>query len=135
MARLRCLAICGSVLSAFALVAAASASAAPRPTHTLRITVEGGGTVSGGLGRIACGSRCSARFARGRVVGLLATPGHDFLPAVWSGRCTAAGPKCYVVLDRDLEINVTFTRMLRTVAVTVSGPGTLVSDPPGLACG
>jgi Divergent InlB B-repeat domain len=120
-----------------ALVTALLVSAAPADAATRQLSVvnASGGTVKSADGRIKCGTRCSAMFARGQIVQLSAKPARYFKFTGWSGGCFGTAPKCAVAVDRATTVRPRFERLTTRLDIVVSGPGTVVSDPPGIECG
>src|SRR4051812_4821389 len=114
------------------LVLAAPADAA---TRQLKVVNTSGGTVMSADGRINCGTRCSARFARGQIVQLSAQAVQYFEFTGWSGACFGTAPKCTVAVDRATTVRPRFERLSARPDIVVGGPGTVVSDPPGIECG
>ena len=125
----------GALVAATGLVAAAGASAQPQDTRLLRVSKSGEGVVATANGRISCGTRCSARLARGARVALTATPAQFFEFERWTGYCIGSAPRCVVLLDQATSIRAVFVRKTARLAVAVSGPGNVVSEPPGISCG
>jgi hypothetical protein len=125
----------GALVASAALVAAAGASAQPQDTRLLRVSKVGEGVIATANGRISCGTRCSARFARGARITLTATPGRFFAFERWTGRCVGTAPKCIVFLDQATSIRAVFARKQARVAVAVSGPGKVLSAPSEISCG
>jgi Divergent InlB B-repeat domain len=124
----------GALAAAAALVGAAGASAQPQATKVLRVSKVGDGVVATANGRIRCGTRCSARFARGARITLTATAGRFFSFQRWTGGCVGSAPKCVVFLDRATSIRAVFARKNASVDVAVSGPGNIVAEGQ-LSCG
>ncbi|WP_156028321.1 InlB B-repeat-containing protein [Candidatus Solirubrobacter pratensis] len=105
-----------------------------RQRRMLSITTEGDGQVTTGDGRVVCG-RCSELYVRGSVAVVEAQPAAHSEFARWTGDCVGSATRCAVMMDRGAHVRAVFTRVLRYVDVTVSGPGTIVSQPPGIRCG
>jgi hypothetical protein len=101
----------------------------------LRVVSIGGGVVTSGDERIVCGSRCSAAYKRGTLVRLRASPHSDWSFERWRGDCVGTASRCIVALDRRTVVRAVFRRKLGVVRLVVSGPGTIISNPTGLACG
>jgi List-Bact-rpt repeat protein len=118
-----------------ALTAVAGVSAQPVAKLKLRVTTDGNGTLSSGDRRIACGSRCSARYRRGTLVSLQATPARFFAFDHWSGGCVGTSPRCFVVVDASKTVNAAFVRTTARLSLAVGGPGTVASTPQGISCG
>jgi hypothetical protein len=128
-------AVLASVALAFALPA--TASAATR-TLTLEKAGAGSGTVASFPAGIACGATCSAPFAEGSTVSLIAAPGANTQPVVWSG-CDSidAEGKCIVTMSGPRTVTATFVLPQRQLTVTRAGTGTgtVKSSPGGIDCG
>jgi hypothetical protein len=118
---------------ASAPVAVAGASEASRVP--LRVSAQGDGALSTADGRIDCGTKCVARYRRGRVVTLRQSAGADFYFDGWSAGCVGRTTTCTVLVDRATEVGAIFTRIATSVELSVGGPGNVASDPPGISCG
>jgi List-Bact-rpt repeat protein len=119
-------------------VAIAVSERAPRTERRLRlplsVTTVGDGIVRSHTNRIECGSRCVARLPRRSNVLLRAFPGAKSSFLSWSGACRGTGFLCVISMERARRVRATFVPF-RSVSVTVSGGGTIDSDPRGLICG
>ena len=122
-------------LATVALTAVAGASAQPAAKPRLRVGTDGNGTLTSRDGRIFCGSRCSARYRRGAVVSLQATPNRFFAFDHWAAGCVGTSPACFVVVDASKTVRAAFGRTTARLSLAVGGPGTVVSAPPGISCG
>ena len=121
------------VLAAGLALAAVAAEAQTSSRVKLVVVKSGAGSVESDDGAIRCGSRCAARFPRGKLVRLFAGSGSlDF--AGWSGACVGSMPVCDVAMDAGRRVRATF-ELRRLVQITVGGGGTVTSEPPGLRCG
>jgi Divergent InlB B-repeat domain len=118
-----------------ALLAVAGADASPADTHLVRVTTTPGGTVSSVDGRIRCGATCSAAYRVGKIVVLRADEGLYGEFVRWTGGCVGSAPQCAVVVDRAVSVRAVFFRDDAELSVSVGGPGTVYSEPEGLACG
>jgi hypothetical protein len=124
------------VTLALALVLATASpvgSALAEGTAILALDVRGTGTGAVTSDGIACSGDCTATFAAGTSVELVAAadPGSTFVG--WGGGCEGTGP-CRVTLDGDLSIVARFADTLRPslmVGRSGSGPyrGRWVVDP------
>jgi hypothetical protein len=119
---------------ALAVVPMVSFSQAPS-THELRVVKSSDGVVTTADRRVRCGAKCTARYKRGAVVALTASPDDYFRFERWSGGCVGTAPKCIIALDGSKTVGATFARTTGTVSMTVGGPGKVVSEPEGLDCG
>jgi hypothetical protein len=101
-----------------------------------RLTVDrdGPGTVSSNPAGIACGATCAHDFNHGQTIALTATPAADHRFDGWTGACS--GPAgCSVAMTADRTVGARFSRIQRSLVVTRSGLGTVVSTPAGIDCG
>ncbi|HEX9890480.1 MAG TPA: hypothetical protein VGB28_00260 [Actinomycetota bacterium] len=92
----------------------------------------GGGTVSSSPSGIECGSDCSKAYDDGTSVTLTPTPNGSSVFGAWAGACTGAG-SCVVTMDQARSVTATFTTGF-DMTVTVSGSGTVTSNPSGISC-
>jgi List-Bact-rpt repeat protein len=123
------------VLAIVALTGVAGVSAQPVAKRMLRASSDGNGAVVSLDRRLNCGARCSAKYEQGAVVSLRAVPRRFFSFDRWTGGCVGRAPRCFVVVDRSTAVRATFFRKFSDVSLSVGGPGTVVSEPEGLACG
>lgn len=78
---------------------------------TVTFAGTGGGSVNSNPGGIACDSgNCTANFATGTNVSLLATPDGNSIFAGWSGACSGSG-SCSVTTSTDRSVTATFSRV------------------------
>ncbi len=128
---------------ASALVAAVSLAALlpvtpAEATTSYRLTVikTGPGTVTSLPGGINCGTTCSATYASGTDVTLVATPTPGNAFAGWSGDCSGTGG-CIVSMTSPISVSATFVTLRHTLEVfkAGSGVGTVSSRPSGISCG
>ena len=104
-------------------------------TFALTVTNTGGGTVSGGWGKIDCGTICTASYDSGRLVTLTATPNTGATFSGWSGgSCTGIGD-CTVTMDAAKNVTATFAITQRTLSVSKFGNGRVFTDDSAINCG
>jgi hypothetical protein len=115
----------------FAAIAPAKAATSQR---ALSVTIEGSGVVRSSDRRIACGTRCTARYRTGRDVTLTPTALPNFVFTGWTAGCIGAAPTCIVTMDEATAVRALFTRERAQVAVTVGGAGRIFSGVPGISC-
>jgi hypothetical protein len=104
-------------------------------THTLSVDITGSGSVTSSPSGIACPGDCTQDYTEGESVVLTPEPAPGFVFSGWSGACTGnAG--CTVTMSADQTVGTTFTPVpvTHTLNVTVSGAGSVTSDPAGIAC-
>jgi len=125
----------GYVAAATVLLNAAGSQAAVEQARQLRVTPTPAGTVVSADGRIACGRRCAASYgaATVRLLRAVAAPGASFKG--WRGDCVGTAPRCAVVMDRDVRVGAIFVRNRVRMTLSVSGSGSIYSEPERLACG
>ncbi|NJK89868.1 MAG: hypothetical protein HC923_11050 [Myxococcales bacterium] len=94
------------------------------PTFGLDVVSDGGVVISNPSG-VSCKPTCTARFAMGSQVALVAQPfaGGQFLG--WSGDCASFGtsPNCTLDVSRDLSVTAEFLQLTFPVRLTLSGDG------------
>jgi hypothetical protein len=102
------------------------------------LSKSGGGIVTSVPAGIDCGPVCSFEFKTGTAVSLTATaePGYQFNG--WAGDCTGAST-CVLTVNSAKTVTASFvlTGSATTFPLTtsVSGSGTITSNPAGIACG
>ena len=109
----------------------AQMSAANVGIPSLTISKVGSGSVSGAGGKINCGGTCSASFAVGTAVTVIATPPSNALFTGWTGACTGTQSNCSVTVNDAITATATFTPMF-TLSVGRSNPGTITGTPNGV---
>ena len=120
-----------------AVTAAFEAAPAPDPV-ILSVGVTGEGRLVSQPAGIDCGSICSAPFAPGTTVVLTATAATGQVLQGWGGSCAAAtGNTCSLTLSQASSASVRFGAPARSFAlgVTVTGAGSVRSQPAGIDCG
>ncbi len=103
----------------------------------LSVTTTAGGIVTTLPGGIDCGTRCTAGFAPGAYVNIVATPNHGYRFAGWSGACSGAST-CDVTMTGNMAVQATFAPIAvghYSMTVHDFGEGTIVSSPAGINCG
>jgi hypothetical protein len=99
--------------------------------YTLTVTKTGSGSVSGTT--IECGAACSSDHDDGSSVTLTATASAGSRFTGWSGACSGSG-NCTVTMSQARNVTAHFVRLV-LLNVSVTGPGTVSSEPNGIACG
>ncbi|HKG95733.1 MAG TPA: hypothetical protein VKA84_27735 [Gemmatimonadaceae bacterium] len=97
----------------------------------------GAGSVVSTPAGIECGSVCSAPYAPGTPVTLVATPAQGSAFTGWSGSCSGSAPAAAVTMNADLACTAEFNVATYQLTVTVSGSGAggVASAPEGIGCG
>ncbi len=99
----------------------------------LIIAITGSGTVTSAPAGINCPGTCTAGFQSGAAVTLTATAAAGFKFAGFGGACS--GSSCQLVLSGKQSVSANFTSVPPAqLTVSVSGSGTLVSNPAGINC-
>ncbi len=110
----------------------------PAESFELTVATTGVGRVVSDPVGIDCGAACTASFATATVVTLSATPGVSQTFSGWSGDCTGAAGSCVVTMDQVRSVRATFAPVAGlanyTLTVSVSGTGTVASQPAGINC-
>jgi hypothetical protein len=120
--------------------AVATLSVAPQPKATLMVKVEGSGSVQSDPAGILCGSACSHDFPLNQEVKLAATPAPGNLLSGFAGGGVDNPNDCadrIVVMSAARTCTVTFVAappQTAALTVSVSGSGTVTSDPAGIGC-
>jgi Divergent InlB B-repeat domain/PASTA domain len=135
--RRTCLAPAAALAAVLALALPATASAATQ-TLTVQKAGTGEGLVASFPSGINCGLTCSAPFADGATVSLIAAYTNPSLAPKWSG-CDSVNfeNKCFVTMSGPRTVTATFdlTSHQLTVEKKGTGTGTVVSSPAGINCG
>lgn len=75
---------------------------------TLRVRIEGHGSVSESGGRIGCGDRCATDLIDGTAADLRAMPAPGYRFAGWAGGCVGSEPTCSVLVTGFTEVVARF---------------------------
>jgi hypothetical protein len=120
------------------VVFGATGGTTPPTTYGLTVTKTGTGTgtVTTSPAGIDCGSACSASYASGTSVTLIATPATGSTFTGWGGACTGTGPCTFTMSQaRDVTAMFTATTPAGTDLVAAysfnEGSGTTVADASG----
>jgi hypothetical protein len=130
-----------STVLALAACGGGGGSPTPPPTPTgnvLSVSVSGTGRVVSAPAGVDCGSACNARFDAAASVTLSATPGAGQVFGGWGGDCTGTAPSCVVKMQTARTVTASFNApppASLTLNVSVSGNGTVRSQPAGIDCG
>lgn len=105
------------------------------PGFAVDVTVAGAGHVASVPPGIDCGGVCTASFAPGAMVWLVAHPGVGVTFLGWSGACTGTDA-CALTMDSDKAISAAFTESENLAVTKVgTGLGLVTSDPALIDCG
>jgi hypothetical protein len=102
----------------------------------LQVEPPANGRITGPRG-IDCGGACDADLALGAEVTLQAEPGAGFRFDAWGEDCAGRGNPCTLTMGGDRTASVAFAEQPAatvSITVTVSGEGTVTSEPPGIDC-
>jgi hypothetical protein len=89
---------------------------------TLSVSIEGAGMVTSSLAGLVCSAgTCTARFQRGSLVPLLATPAPGWRLASWTGACTGVSA-CAITLDASKSVLAAFSDAPSPVEGAVPSP-------------
>ncbi len=105
-------------------------------TFELRVTIDGNGTAVSTPAGLVCstgGGECMARFPRGRMITLNATPFALASFSGFSGACT--GTTCALTMDGNKEVTVSFEQSGFLLNINRMGRGRVQSLPAGVNCG
>lgn len=105
----------------------------PTPNVQLTVTVTGSGTITSTPAGVSCPSTCVAKFAQGTSVTLTAAAGSGSTFGTFGSACT--GASCTLTLNADQSVTATFNALgPGQLNVTISGSGTVTSNPAGINC-
>jgi subtilisin family serine protease len=113
---------------------------ASKDMEALSVVKTGAGAVTSEPEGIDCGAVCSARFHGGTKVTLTAAAAPGAVFDGWRGSGCSGTGVCQVTMDRARTLWAVFAAAHNhTLTVTRqparANPGTVSSDPPGIACG
>jgi hypothetical protein len=114
------------------------APSAGQSAYTFSLSIAGNGSVVSQPAGIDCAANCTADFAADTVLTLTATPAASQSFAGWTGACTGSANSCTVTMNQARAVGATFQETVGTnfaLNVSVSGSGSVVSDPAGINCG
>ncbi len=98
----------------------------------LNINIVGNGSTSSNPNGVSCGAGCEVH-PDGTIVILVATPNAGRTLRSWTGCIQQANPlQCRLTLNALSTVTVEFGRQMN---LTVTGPGTVTSNPAGINCG
>lgn len=110
----------------------------PSPRNALSVTVSGDGRVVSTPAGIDCGADCTESFAADTSVTLTATPAAGRVFSGWGGDCAGNAPTCTVTMREARTVSAGFTAAPPasfTLALTLTGNGSVRSQPAGIDCG
>ena len=114
----------------------------PEPAQTLSVTKTGtgGGVVESKPAGIDCGSACTAEYDREQAITLFASPDPQSSFSGWNVEgpgdepCPGTGT-CTVTLFGNSQVRAEFEQApLKALQVSISGQGTVGSEPAGISC-
>lgn len=110
----------------------------PPAGNTLSVSVSAGGSVVSDPAGIDCGADCSVRFDPATTVTLTATPATGRVFAGWGGDCAGSARTCTLSMQQARTVTAGFNAPPSStfaLGVTVTGGGTVRSQPAGIDCG
>lgn len=105
--------------------------------QTLRVSVNGNGTVTSAPSGISCPSTCSFEFADNSTVTLIADPTEPSSFGSWSGACGGAALTCEVKMSDVQNVTAIFNSpggQRLTLNKAGTGDGTVTVSPGGTIC-
>jgi hypothetical protein len=94
----------------------------------------GSGTLSSTPLGINCGATCTASFASGTQITLMATPNAGSVFSGWSGGTCSGTSTCNFTVSTATTVTASFALITRTLTVTETGGGQVTSAPAGINC-
>ncbi len=108
-----------------------------KPKYSLYVFKQGSGNVTSNPSGINCGNDCSEDYEQGTTVTLTASPSPNHYVDSWAGCDSVSSDKltCTVSMNYYRFVSVVFKSNVQyTLDVTVSGNGSVVSNPVGINC-
>jgi hypothetical protein len=105
--------------------------------HKVTVSTSGLGTVTSQPAGILCGRTCILELDAGTQVVLTATPDDGQRLESWGGACAGtSGNRCTLTMSEARTVSASFVAQTANLALslTVSGQGTVNSQPVGLSC-
>jgi len=109
----------------------------PTPEYPLYVFKQGNGTVTSNPAGIYCGTDCNESYEEGTEVTLTATPDNGNYIDSWAGCDNVSQDKktCTITMNSYRFVSVTFKSNIQyTLHVSVTGNGSVVSNPAGINC-
>jgi len=108
------------------------------PPNTLRVQLQGNGTIISVPSGINCGSDCDEQYTPNTSITLTATPDKDYVFANWSGACQGNTASCTVNMSADQSVTATFDyspapQYALNISKTGTGNGSVAGT--GIDCG
>jgi len=106
------------------------------PVLSVSKSGSGQGSVTSNPVGINCGTDCNEPYDAGTSVTLTAASDANSTFEGWSGACGGTSLTCTVFMNGNKTVTATFTANPVVLDVTVSGDGSVTSDPdhPGITC-
>ncbi|MFO7545575.1 MAG: InlB B-repeat-containing protein [Trueperaceae bacterium] len=95
---------------------------------------SGAGTVTSTPSGIDCGGDCSEDYDYDTSVTLTAAPATGSSFAGWGGACSGSQTTCVVSMTANLSVTANFTLETHSLTTSVTGDGSVTSDPSGITC-
>jgi hypothetical protein len=104
--------------------------------HRLRVGIDGMGRVVSTGGAIACPPVCEAEVPAGETVALEAFGEGGEGLAGWRGACDGSSDYCFVTVQEDVDVQVSFAPRTELVSLelNVEGPGKIRIIPHDIVC-
>jgi hypothetical protein len=99
----------------------------------LTVAIKGAGTISSDVPGVECAVTCGTDWDAGTKVSLTPTPGNGLRFLRWTGDC-AGTATCDLSLDATRTVSATFVPATFRLTVSVTGRGTVRSNPGGIVC-
>jgi hypothetical protein len=119
-------------------VTAQFAPNAGQATYTFSLTIGGSGSVVSQPAGVNCSASCNADFAANTVLTLTSTPAANQSFTGWTGACAGSSTTCIVTMAQARTVGASFAPVTGAnfaLSVSVSGSGSVVSNPAGINCG
>ncbi|PHS17481.1 MAG: hypothetical protein COA86_09290 [Kangiella sp.] len=105
--------------------------------YNLSVVINGSGNVTSSPSGINCGADCSESYAENTQINLTASANSGWVFSSWSGSCSGQDT-CSVNMNANKSVTATYieeTVVTHLLTVTLSGDGSVTSNPVGINCG
>ena len=131
------IALLSALLAVLVLGPTAAAGPQQSASYTVSVSVSGSGHVTSSPAGINCPGTCSHAFKPGDTVALSKNADTGWNFQSWGGDCSGNGSCTFVRISANHRVTATFVPVPKVrfnLTVTVSGNGSVVSSPGGIAC-
>ncbi|PCI70720.1 MAG: hypothetical protein COB38_06890 [Gammaproteobacteria bacterium] len=128
---------CSVNMTADRSVAAVFNEESSTQNYNLSVVVNGSGNVTSSPSGINCGADCSESYVENTQINLTASANSGWVFSSWTGSCSGQDT-CTINMNANKSVTATYieeTVVTHLLTVTLSGDGTVTSNPVGINCG